>query len=138
MRIGNTRVGAAVGFVIVAATALLIFLQMRPPVANVADGRFTVQSMIYGVSLPVGEISDVSLDDSLPRIRLRTNGYAFGQVLTGYFSLRDGREARLFVKKDAPPFMLVRSGKELVIVNFADPADTRALHARLHEAMPAK
>jgi hypothetical protein len=138
MRVGNTRAGAAMSLVIIAAAALLIYLQMRPPIAEVTDGRFTVQSMIYRVSLPVGEISDVSLDDSLPRVRRRTNGFAFGQVRTGYFTLRDGREARLFVKEGAPPFLLVRSARELVIVNFADASQTRALHTRLREAMPAK
>jgi hypothetical protein len=56
---------------------------------------------------------------------------ALGATLRGWFKLEGLGEGKVFLQADCPPFVLVRLNEGFVLVNFPDPARTRALYDAL-------
>ena len=105
--------------------AVGVVLQSRPPDVSVSDGMFSVKSGVYGSSARIAEIDEVRLDERMPKILRRTNGFAAGMQKRGHF-LVDGLGAgQLFLESDKPPFVFIRLRKEFVFVAFADATQTR-------------
>lgn len=106
-------------------------LQVRPPEVVLGEQHLSVRSLFYGDDYPLAEITGVSLEERLPPILARTNGFAGGRQLRGWFRLEALGEGELFVDLAAPPFLLMRLRRGFVIVNYSDPERTRALHAEI-------
>jgi len=79
---------------------------------------------MYGVTLPKEYISTISLTDSLPAIRMKTNGFATAHVLKGYFRTKDGQILRLFLSNREAPMVHIQllDGKDI----YYQPADESA------------
>lgn len=107
--------------------AVAIVLQSRPPDVSIANGTFSVKSGFYGSSAPIGEIREVRLDETMPRILRRTNGFAAGVQRRGHFLVDGLGNGQLFLESDKPPFVFIRLRNEFVFVAFADAARTRKL-----------
>jgi hypothetical protein len=124
----------AAAAVVVAGVLALVgaaYVQTRPPEVNVTPQTLSVRSLFYGDDYPLAEITGVSLERCLPRILMRTNGFAGGGVLRGWFRLEGLGEGKLFVDLGSSPFLVVRLRRGYVILNFSDPAKTQALHGEL-------
>lgn len=107
--------------------AVAIVLQSRPPDVSIANGTFSVKSGFYRSSAPIGEIREVRLDETMPRILRRTNGFAAGVQRRGHFLVDGLGKGQLFLESDKPPFVFIRLRNEFVFVAFADAARTRKL-----------
>jgi hypothetical protein len=120
---------------IVALTVALIlgqvYVHSQPPSVQITGETFSTGSGFYGVEIPLSEIQRVELVDTLPRIQSRTNGFAAGGLLRGNFRLDEWGSGRLFINRHSPPFVVARMRETFVVVNFADPAETRDLYNRL-------
>jgi hypothetical protein len=119
-------------FVIV---AFLIYLGMQPPVIQVTAESFTVSGAMYSNTIPLGRIKSASLDDQIPRVRGKTNGFDAGNTLRGSFRVDSWGSARLYVDLNHPPFIVLRSDDRFVAVNFANPQATRDTYAQLRQAL---
>jgi hypothetical protein len=84
---------------------------------------FRIVSM-YGVTINYSDIRQLDTISSLPDIRLKTNGYAFGKILKGNFMTRDGAKVKLFIKKENPPYIFINTGEMKIYMNFEDPDKT--------------
>jgi hypothetical protein len=122
--------GLALVLVAAGVTAVFYFHE-QPPTVTVTESRFRVANALYSEEFALAEITHLSLETRLPRIRLRTNGYAAGGTLRGHFRLDELGDGQLFVQYRHPPYVLVQRGAEYVFVNFADPSETIALYRRL-------
>lgn len=120
-----------VSLAIIALVAASFSLWMRPPRVTVGAAAFEVKSCLYGDSVAYGDIVSVTLEERLPRILLRTNGFALGRALRGHFRLEELGDGQLFVELGKPPYVLVRKRDGFVIVNFEDPERTRRLYDAL-------
>jgi hypothetical protein len=120
-----------VGIAVAAGIVLLLYAHLQAPAVALTPSSLAVRSGFYAVDIPLASMTRVSLEPTLPRIALRTNGFAAGGRLRGHFRLADDRRARLFVNTGQPPFVVVETTDDLVIVNVADPAQTRQLYDRL-------
>ena len=92
------------------------------------------QTLQYAISRDLGRDQPTyhfSLQPDLPRIRLRTNGYALGRTLRGHFKADRIGEGMLFVEVGHPPYLFVRTRESYLLLNFLDPGRTRAIHAEL-------
>jgi hypothetical protein len=116
------------------AIPLLIHFQSRPPVVTVSSRGFTVDNPFYGQTYRLTEVTKVELLPALPPIRLRTNGYAAGGTLRGWFSLGSFGNGKLFVEAGHPPYVAVTLREGFVIINYAEPNDTERLYAALQAA----
>ena len=120
----------------VALVGGLFWSQMRPPRVSVSPGGIEIETLFYGTTLPADDISAISLEPKLPRIHMRTNGFAAGGTLRGHFRVEGLGDGRLYVDVTEPPFVLVRLRRGYVFVNFSDPELTRALYEELARAWP--
>jgi hypothetical protein len=128
-------VGLSIGAIGVGIAALVIYAGMQPPVVQVTAEDFTVRNGLYSNTVPLRRITEASLDDYIPRVRGKTNGFAAGDTLCGSFRLDTWGSARLYVNLDRPPFLVVRSDDGYVVVNFEDPRRTRETYAQLTQAL---
>ena len=118
-----------------ALVAMMIYAGMRPPEVHVTAGSFTVSNGMYSNTIPIKGIRSASLDEQLPRVRGKTNGFAVGETLRGSFSVDSWGSARLYVNLNHPPFIVIRSDDGFVAVNFANPHQTRDMYTQLRQAL---
>jgi len=111
--------------------AAIFYFHELPPKVGLSATRIRVASALYSEELALADITHLSLERRLPRIRLRTNGYAAGGTLRGHFRLDRLGDGQLFIEYGRPPYILMRSADGYVIVNFEDPDETIALYHRL-------
>ena len=79
----------------------------------------------YRESIPLDQISHVQLIEATPKIKLRTNGIAIGEIKKGYFSTDTLGNIKLIVHKDKKPFLHIETeNKRHIIINFRDPNKT--------------
>ena len=121
--------GAILAPFAIGLTALYAFT--KPPTVAVSPAGFSVQSGLYGEEIPLERVTGVTLEQTLPRVLLRTNGLAFRRTLRGHFRLAEIGDGQLFVELGRPPYVMVRTQNDYVIVNFDDAARTRELYAEL-------
>jgi hypothetical protein len=116
---------------VAAGVAAVFYFHEQQPTVTVTESRFRVANALYSEEFALAEITHLSLEPRLPRIRLRTNGYAAGGTLRGHFHLDELGDGQLFVQYGHPPYILIRRGAAYVFVSFADPSETIALYRQL-------
>ena len=97
---------------------------------DMTDSGFSFKGM-YGMSVNYSDISQLDTIHSLPPIKLKTNGYAFGKTLKGNFTLKDKTKVKLFVTKETPPYIYMKEDGINLYINFKDPARTINLYDAL-------
>jgi hypothetical protein len=129
--------GASQGIALAAGAGALILVAwtlytgFQPPAVIVTDSAVSVSSGFYRNTIPFDTIRALTLEPRLPRIGLKTNGFAARNTLRGSFRVDTWGASRLYVNLDAPPFVVIRSGDNHVAVNFSEPARTRQLFSDL-------
>lgn len=89
---------------------------------------------MYSLAIPYTQIEKLDTLSSLPPISLRTNGYAFYKTLIGNFRLSDGREVKMYIRKDSGPVICVQSkGNVPVYIGLGERAKTVELYNQLHD-----
>jgi hypothetical protein len=84
------------------------------------------------LSVPLSEISTVSLVDELPRL-FKVAGFDSATTLNGRFRNETLGTGQVFVSRNRPPYIVVRARDGFVLFNMDDPADTRQIYATLRE-----
>lgn len=98
---------------------------------NVEPNEFKIKG-VYGLTISYSDIEQVDTFSVMPKISLRTNGYAFGKTLIGNFKLSDDTHAKLFIKKGIAPFIMIKSKGQLqVYINFKNKEKTIDLYNEL-------
>jgi hypothetical protein len=98
---------------------------------NVGKSELIIKG-VYGLTIPYSEIEQIDTISNIPRISIRTNGYAFGKTLIGNFKFENDNQAKLFIKKEFEPYLLIKSkGKVPVYINFEDKQKTIDLYNQL-------
>jgi hypothetical protein len=124
--------------VIATAVAIVVGLVIsngeRPIEASVGATGFMVKGAGYSTRVPFDQIQGVSLVDELPAIVRRINGFAAGGKLRGDFNLAGIGASRVFVDRDVPPFVVVKTTNGVLIVNESSADATRRLRDDLLRA----
>jgi hypothetical protein len=129
----------------IALILIILFLTMIIPAAIILSGKremktsFTntelVISGMYGLRIKVADIKQLDTISSLPAIRKRTNGYAAGKTLKGNFTLDDRSRVKLFITKDNPPYISIRTDDLQLYLNFIEKGKTVELFNELMEGV---
>jgi hypothetical protein len=114
--------------------AIIIQSGRKPMVTTVSDTALNIEG-IYGMRIDHSEIKSCDTIVSLPSIKARTNGYAFGKILRGNFRLQTGEKVKLFIDKGNPPFIHIKTVDTDVFLNFDDAALTRILFADIRQKL---
>jgi hypothetical protein len=114
----------------------IFWSSLRPPVVHVGPEGLRVEALFFGATFPAGDIVSVSLEPRLPRILMKTNGFAGAGTLRGRFRLEGWGEGRLYVDEGMAPYVVVRLRQGYVVVNFREPERTRALYEEIARQWP--
>ena len=69
----------------------------------------------YGETLQANDIKSIQLIETLPKIVLKTNGFALGDIKKGYFKTDTGEQVKLILNSDQKPYILFtkQDGKQI-------------------------
>lgn len=119
-------------FVLAAACLFVAFLFICFTGENKLEIRKDTVTIsgLYGAVIPVKEIESVKLLRQLPEISWRTNGFAFGYNLEGYFKLKENGVAKMFIHSSGP-LIEIQTPSRSYFINFKDPVKTQRYYTRL-------
>ena len=111
------------GVVIITAVfiiAIITIMGNKEPEAKIKNNVFELSGM-YGYKVNIADITSIDTVQVIPSISMRTNGYAFGNHLKGYFRLTEGNTVKLSVNLYSKPYLLIRAKNEYPIyISFKD------------------
>lgn len=128
---------AAVILLGLAFPAFLILSGRKPMVTTVSDTALNIEGM-YGMRVEYSKLKSCDTIASLPAIKAKTNGYAFGKILRGNFRLRTGEKVKMFIDKGNPPFIHIKTDDTDVFLNCHDSALTRNLFIDIRQQLGDK
>ena len=123
------------GVLALVLTSWILYTGFRPPAVTIADNAFSVSNGFYRNTVPFDAMKAVTLESELPRIGPKTYGFSARNTLRGSFRLDNWGASRLYVNLDAPPFVVIRTADNHVVVNFTEPERTRRLYVDLRTHM---
>lgn len=133
-----SRVATVTTVISVLVITAVMFVTMQPPDVTVTADSYTIKQSAYGETVHKSQIQSVTLEQEMPKVLARTNGFALGKSRKGWFRLEDMGKGKLFVTADQPPYVLVRHHEGLVFINYERPEDTRRLFEQLRKLAPAQ
>ena len=87
---------------------------------------------MYGTEVNISEIAHIELANTLPEIKMRTNGFEFGPVKKGMFQLEGIGKCRLLIQRNHPPYLVItQQTGEKIILRYKNPNNTRLAFDRL-------
>lgn len=127
-------IGAVISFLvlILGGVGILLYQSNLPTTYEISNNSLNIGG-IYGETIAYKDINNISLIESLPKIKLRTNGSAIGDTLKGYFDIEELGNVKLFVNKAQPPFILIKTEKRIVILNDESAEKTKKLFERIKQ-----
>ena len=118
--------------VIMGGMSWLLSWGAQEPEVTVTAEQIEIESMyLYDETIQRSQLTTVELRDELPTITLRTNGYALGGTLRGYFATQNMGTVMLYAHADTPPYIYMHTQEHWVILGFDDPARTRELFGQI-------
>ena len=89
-------------------------------------------SGMYGFEISIGDIENIELSDKLPTIKIRTNGFSFGNVKKGFFNLDKYGKSRLLIHSDLAPYLILsKNNGNKIIINFKDKIETEKTYDKI-------
>lgn len=131
----NMSAGIILGIVMIFAGIVVMLVSIsRPNRIEICDGSLVISGS-YPMTVTPDGIKTAELLDSLPKITIRTNGFALGNSMTGHFRMKGIGACRLYLKMNRPPFVhVVTSGGKHIFFNTEDPTRTRELFEALNQS----
>jgi hypothetical protein len=120
--------------IILAVLAAVLISNSRDISVDVKNSEIII-SGFHGETISLSDLRRVDTLSALPKIDIRTNGYASDETKNGDFRLMDGTDVKLFVKTGFPPYLLLKTkSKGLIYINFEDQQKTRNLYKVLSDS----
>lgn len=91
---------------------------------------------LYGETLTVSQISSIELVNQIPRITLKTNGFALGSINKGYFKTESGETIKLILNSDNKPYILFTKADGERIYYSAKSEPNQKLLDEIKEVLP--
>lgn len=126
---------AAVGVLLLAMFLLFFAFEQAEYSLEIAEGQVVVKAPLYGFSFPAEEIESVSLAERLPA-RSRTNGAETGSYALGNYSLSGYGQAKLYIYKNKPPYIVIELPDLYVFLNGKTVEQTEHYFQALQELAP--
>ena len=137
---GKGSYGYSTGLIVLVAAFLLVLMILRAGYKENAiryeSGQLEITGA-YGERIHATDIAYFQIVDSLPDIRLRTNGFSTGRINKGFFRTKKGETVKLLIDTRQGPYLLIKrnSGEELYIAYQSKPS--KQLLEEMHQHFPA-
>jgi len=124
----RTIITSIVFAVIVFITVGFLYYGTRQADFKIYEKQITI-SGLYGMT---AQVESVELIESLPQIKMKTNGFNFGSVRKGNFHLKDFGQCKLFINSINGPLIYVKTENGTpIIINTGSEEETKELSMRL-------
>ena len=105
----------------------------QPPDIKFENKTLHINS-IWGGDYPVSDIQKIDILQKLPKVNIRTNGYAMSNILKGNFELDSLGNTKLFLICGTLPYIYIETkDKQKIIFNTDDANSTRKLFLELNK-----
>lgn len=88
-------------------------------------------SGMYKRTIDRDDIRVITLQDHIPKILRKVNGFNFGYTLKGNFKLEDIGLANIYIQENVSPYIVIKTDERSYIINFKDPEKTKILFEEL-------
>lgn len=109
-----------------AGIAFMGFYEEKESRMVIGPNEIRIESS-FGISIAHQELAAWNLTDSLPKTRFKTYGYAVKGLYKGVFKTPDDRSVRLYVRRDAGPYLYLRTRAGEEIWYGMQPEETRQM-----------
>lgn len=122
---------------IIGSIMLVFFVAVGSIIYGSMDNKVTINEKYieirgtYGVKLDMAEIKEISLVNTIPDVKRKTNGFNFGNILKGNFELNEIGIVKLYIYRGAAPYIYIKYGNTYVILNFKDSSKTQDLYSEM-------
>ena len=135
----KSRIALIVVAVILLATVLFFFVGTKPAKVEVSEDCITAKGGGYSASIPVTDISEVTVLADWPAIAIRTNGVGTEKVCIGHFRLKNGEKCMMFLCVDGGPVLEVRTmDGQLYYLNCTTEEETMEMIEQVKKAINIK
>lgn len=134
---GETILASSFTLVILIGVGILFLTTMKESNVTI-EGDSVKVSGIFGRRVPIADIEDIRIVDTLPVVTMRTNGAGIGSVLKGRFKLVGASRAYLYLYKSGGPYILIETLDYPVYLNFRDDKTLYSVMTDLSSADPVK
>lgn len=110
--------------------AVIMFFSSQSTEITILEDGIQIHGM-YGDTYEWEEIETIVLQEALPTIERRTNGSALGPNLKGHFKTKEHGSVKLFVHKETPPFIYLKTKDKLIIFNMKEANETEAIFKQM-------
>lgn len=95
-----------------------------------SDDKMKIHGL-YGVDIPLHDINEAELCQSLPQISRRTNGFALAETRLGHFRTTDGEKIMLFTHSDKFFVRITKNDETTYYLSYKEKKMTEQLLIRL-------
>lgn len=127
-------IGSVISFLVLILflVGILLYQSNKPTTYNISEDKIEITGL-YGETINFKDITDIFMMDKMPDITLRTNGSALGSVLKGNFLVDQIGQVKLFVNTKIPPFILIKTANQTIILNGEDQTKTQEIYTKLKQ-----
>lgn len=123
-----------VGIGLIIVTGLLVSTMLiygaREPKVEVISNKIIISGM-YSSSINKEDIREISLQDTIPKVLKKTNGFDFGYILRGNFTLEEIGVAKIYIRENKAPYIVIKTENKYYIINYKDSNKTIELYNKL-------
>ncbi len=91
-------------------------------------------SGMYSTTIPYDDIGQLTVEQQLPRLKLRTNGFSLGATKIGHFLTKDNQKVMLFAHSYGCCIKIVCQNGKTYYLNYKQTADTMKAFESLKSA----
>lgn len=103
---------------------VFLFLSSQEPSVLIENNNVKITGL-YGESIPIDNIEEFSLSESIPSIIFRSNGLGLGKIKKGYFKAEGLGTVKLFLQNSKKPYIhLIDKTGNHYFINMKEPDKT--------------
>ncbi len=110
----------------------LDYLGFKEDKITITKNEIRINGM-YSEIIPISEIKTITLVDSLPKIRLRINGFSLGSIHKGYYKTVKGERVKLVLNSKQQPVILITKTNDKKIYYSAKSISNEQLYKQIHK-----
>lgn len=97
---------------------------------EIMEDRIVI-SGIYGTAVKKDQIREISLEENIPKILNKVNGFDLGYILRGIFKLEELGTGSVYLRNNKPPYILIKTENKYFLINYKDSSRTVELYNKL-------
>lgn len=114
--------------IIIAISTLFIYGSKEAKV-EIMEDRIII-SGIYGTTVKKENITEITLEDTIPKVLNKVNGFDLGYILRGVFTVEGMGTGSIYIHENKPPYVVIKSDKKFFIINYKDQNKTIELYEK--------